>query len=336
MAERDVLNQSEVDALLSAIEEGEVAIPEETAAAPTRRVVAYDFKRPERVSRDQLRAIETLHEVFARNLQASLSGLLRSIVEVKVYTVDQLTYSEFITALPNPTCFVLLSCEPLEGNMILEMNPAAVFPIIDRRLGGGKGASLQPERPLTEIEWKLALGIVDRCIGLLHDVWANVEKITFKVTATESNPQLMPIMSSNEPVVLVTFELSIGEQKGFMNICLPVVTIEPIMDKIAAQTWFGRLSRGAATHGGVSVSDNLAHAEVSLLCTLAETSISIDELRGLRVGDYLTTVQPQDAPVIVSVEGKPKFIGQPCRYRDNLAVRILRRVSPDELPAPPD
>lgn len=331
MAERDVLNQSEVDALLSAIEEGEVAVPDEEAA-PARRVVPYDFKRPERVSRDQLRAIETLHEVFARNLQASLSGLLRSIIEVKVYTVDQLTYSEFITALPNPTCFVLLACDPLEGNMILEMNPATIFPIIDRRLGGGKGGTLQPERPLTDIEWKLALGIVDRCIGLLRDVWANIEQIAFKVTATESNPQLMPIMSSNEPVVLVTFELSIGEQKGFMNICIPVMTIETIMDKIAAQTWFGRLSRGALAPPGISLADNLGTAEMSLTCTLTETTISIEELRTLRVGDYVTTVHAQDAPIVITVEGKPKFFGNPCQYRDHLAVRLLRPVSPQELP----
>ena len=334
MGERDVLNQSEVDALLSAIEEGDVAVPEEESQ-PARRVVAYDFKRPERVSRDQLRAIETLHEVFARNLQASLSGLLRTIIEVKVYTVDQLTYSEFITALPNPTCFVLLGCEPLEGNMILEMNPAAIFPIIDRRLGGGKRGTHQPERPLTEIEWKLALGIVDRCIGLLRDVWATIEKIGFKVTATESNPQLMPIMSSNEPVVLVTFELSIGEQKGFMNICVPVVTIEPIMDKIAAQTWFGRLARGGLPPGGVTVSDNLGTAEMWVSCALAETTITIEELRNLQVGDLLVTEHPQDAPVVVTVEGRPKFIGKPCRYRDHLSVKIARRSAPQDLPSAP-
>ena len=139
MAEGEVLNQSEVDALLSAIDSGEIEL--ETEDLPQRTAAPYDFKRPERVSRDQLRALETLHEVFARNLQASLSGALRTIVNVKVETVDQLTYSEFIMSLPNPTCFNLISCAPLEGNIILEINPSTVFPIIDRLLGGQTAGS---------------------------------------------------------------------------------------------------------------------------------------------------------------------------------------------------
>ena len=144
----DVLSQAEVENLLSAMESGN---PDAAAPAPRRAVPAapsklrdkvspYDFKRPERVGKEQMRALQTLHEGFGRNFGVALSGLLRSIVEVKLTSVDQLTYSEFLFSLENPTCFNLLRAEPLEGNLILDINPSILYPIIDRLLGGGREA----------------------------------------------------------------------------------------------------------------------------------------------------------------------------------------------------
>ena len=137
----DVLDQNEVDALLAAVELGGVeSVGEDAARGPTasgtKEVHTYDFKRPERVSKEQMRALEGIHESFARNLGAALSGLLRTIVEVRVATTEQLTYSEFIYSLPNPTNFNLLTAEPLEGQICLEVSPLIIYPIIDRLLGG--------------------------------------------------------------------------------------------------------------------------------------------------------------------------------------------------------
>ena len=151
----DVLDQSEVDALLAAVDSGgvESAVGEigSRAARLTKEVHIYDFKRPERVSKEQMRAIEGMHESFARNLGASLSGFLRTIVELRVATTEQLTYSEFIYSLPNPTNFNLLTAEPLEGQLCLEISPLIIYPIIDRLLGVSNSELFIPQRPLTMI-----------------------------------------------------------------------------------------------------------------------------------------------------------------------------------------
>jgi len=155
----DVLEQSEVDALLQAVETGGVETSPQAVTlrdpCGDREVRLYDFKRPERVSKEQMRALEAIHEAFARNFGASLSGFLRTIVEVRVATAEQLTYSEFINSLPNPTNFNLLTAEPIEGQLCLEVSPLIIYPIIDRLLGGGKDAGPISRRPLTEIELRL-------------------------------------------------------------------------------------------------------------------------------------------------------------------------------------
>ncbi len=167
----EVLDQAEVDALLAAVDSGqidqqtaEVIGPPGGRKSATKDVRLYDFKRPERVSKDQIRALEAIHEGFARNFGASLSAFLRTIIEVRVATVEQLTYSEFIHSLPNPTCFNLLTAQPLEGQMCLEISPLIIYPVIDRLLGGSNNDLFIPQRPLTGIEWRLVGKITARAL----------------------------------------------------------------------------------------------------------------------------------------------------------------------------
>src|SRR5271169_169451 len=190
----DVLSQAEVESLLSAMESTAGAPPAKakppeaaarrsaatapnlapTANKPREKVSPYDFKRPERVGKEQMRALQTLHEGFGRNFGASLSALLRKLVEVKLTSVDQLTYSEFIFSLENPTCFNLLKAEPLEGNLILDINPSILYPIIDRLLGGGREMGALARRPLTEIELRLVARITNLFLEELRHAWENV------------------------------------------------------------------------------------------------------------------------------------------------------------------
>ena len=196
----EVLNQGEVDALLEAIGSGEVGAEGTDSGGvfvatgqPRENVEirAYDFKRPERVSKDQIRSLEQLHEGFARNFGASLSGFLRTIVEVRVANIEQLTYGEFIQALPNPTCFNLLSCSPLEGQMCLEISPLIIYPIIDRLLGGSNAELFIPQRPLTSIEQRLVSKITDRAMSAMTEAWEGIERVDFALEQSESNPQLV-------------------------------------------------------------------------------------------------------------------------------------------------
>src|SRR6187401_2150082 len=161
----EILSQAEVESLLTTMESQEArasaalsgggAGVRATGARVRDKISIYDFKRPERVGKEQMRALQSLHEGFGRNFGAALSALLRSIVEVKLTSVDQLTYSEFVFSLENPTCFNLLRAAPLEGNLILDINPSILYPIMDRLLGGGKDAGPVSRRPLTEIELRL-------------------------------------------------------------------------------------------------------------------------------------------------------------------------------------
>ena len=195
----DVLDQSEIDALLAAVDSGEVEEEDNTVQIFSRHrrdlenveVRPYDFKRPERVSKDQMRALQTLHEAFARNFGASLSGFLRTIVEVKVANCEQMTYAEFISGLPNPTSFNLIQPKPLEGQMCLEISPLIIYPIIDRLLGGTNAELFIPQRPMTLIETRLIGKVTSRGLTALGEAWESIKPITFEITATESNPQLV-------------------------------------------------------------------------------------------------------------------------------------------------
>ncbi len=319
----EVLDQSEVDALLAAVGEGEVEVELEQPVVPTGRVAVYDFKRPERVSKEQIRALETLHEVYARNLGAFLSGFLRTIVEIRVETVDQLTYSEFLMSLPNPTCFNLLTAEPLEGNVMLEINPSIVFPIVDRLLGGGKLSTTVPERPLTDIEWRLVGTIIERAIEQLKSLWKNVKVIDFKVSATESNPQLIQVVSPNELVVLVAMEMTMGSHKGMLNLCIPFTVIEPIVGELTPHTWFGYTKKGTTQDFSRSVLDSVKDGALEVVCVVAESQIAVRDYLNLAAGDIVELGKPADAPMVAYVQGRPKYLCAPGTYRRHLAAKIV-------------
>src|SRR5258708_7773718 len=225
----DVLSQSEVESLLNAMDAGAkagaaakrpaaaAAPPPGAPTKPREKVTPYDFKRPERVGKEQMRALQTLHEGFGRNFGAALSGLLRSIVEMKLTSVDQLTYSEFVFSLENPTCFNLLRADPLEGNLILDINPSILYPIIDRLLGGGKDSAPIARRPLTEIELRLVGRLTGLFLQELKRAWEAVLPLKLYVERVESNPQLVQIVPPNEVVVLISFELTLGDLRGMIN-----------------------------------------------------------------------------------------------------------------------
>src|SRR5438874_2979320 len=312
----DVLDQSEVDALLAAVDAGQV---QQQDAAPPQvfgskginqvEVQLYDFKRPERVSKDQMRALEALHEGFGRNLGAALSGYLRTIIEVSVAHIEQLTYSEFIHSLPNPTCFNLLKAEQLDGQLCLEISPLIIYPVIDRLLGGSNADLFIPQRPLTQIEQRLVQRITDRATHHLSEAWTNLTPVSFKVEDFESNPQLVQIVPPNETVVVVGFELKMGNRAGTMSLCIPYNVIEPIMSLLAAQNWFSYQRKGGQEDHARKLTRNVSNAPIEMRAFLARTTISLNDLMSLQLGDIITTDKPVDGEAFVQIEGHAKFHG---------------------------
>jgi flagellar motor switch protein FliM len=336
MATRDVLDQSDIDALMSAVSSGEVARPSTQGQIFSRHrndlenveIKEYDFKRPERISKDQMRALHMLHEGFARNFAAFLSGFLRAIVEVRVASADQLTYAEFMASLPNPTSFNLINIEAadLEGQLCLEVSPLIIYPIIDRLLGGSNHEVFIPQRPLTLIETKLVQRILTRAMTNLAEAWESVRKIEFQLGQMESNPHIVQIVPPNEVVVVIGFELKLGSRAGTMSLCIPFTVIEPLMDEISAQSWFQAGRHRSDQQWGRLIADRIADAKVEVVAILAETSMTVSDLHSLEVGDVIMTGKPADSPVTLHIESVPKFLADIGRHKDQRALRIRRRI----------
>ncbi len=340
MAE-EALSQAEVESLLTTMEAGtaRASAQKQAAAAkgPARhrdRVLPYDFKRPERVGKEQMRALQSLHEGFGRNFGAELSALLRSIVEVKLTSVDQLTYSEFIFSLENPTCFNLLRAEPLEGNLILDINPSILYPIIDRLLGGGKEAGTIVRRPLTEIELRLMSRITQLFLNELRHAWENVLPLKLSVERVESNPQLVQIVPPNEVVILISFEIILGEMRGMMNMCIPFNSIERISGKLTSNNWATYGKSTSSAESIAQISRRIDRSLVDVVVTLADAKINTDDLLGLRVGDIITTDKDVRQPLDVAVQGVTKFHAVPGALKGKKAVQI-ETVVPPTATAPP-
>ncbi|QDU30999.1 Flagellar motor switch protein FliM [Anatilimnocola aggregata] len=340
----EVLSQAEVESLLSQMEAGggravaapAMAAPAAGAAAINKaprtreKVTPYDFKRPERVGKEQMRALQSLHEGFGRNFGAAMSALLRSIVDVKLTSVDQLTYSEFVFSLENPTYFNVLRAEPLEGNLILDINPSILYPIIDRLLGGGKEAGPVARRPLTEIELRLVSRITQLFLNELKRAWENVLALKLSVERVESNPQLVQIVPPNEVVVLISFELMLGDIRGMINLCIPYNSIERIGSKLTSNSWasYGKQTVSAASIA--QISRQIDRSLVDVVVTMAETRITTEDLIGLRVGDIITTDHDIRSPLQVAVQDVTKFHASPGAFKGQKAIRIDATLPPEK------
>lgn len=330
----DVLDQGDVDALLAAVEGGDVEESDSSEQIFSRNrkdisaaeVRSYDFKRPERVSKDQMRALQTLHEAFARNFGAALSGFLRAIVEVRVATCEQMTYGDFVSGLPNPTSFNLISADALNGQMCLEISPLIIYPIIDRLLGGTSQELFIPQRPMTLIETRLIESVTHHGLTALREAWESVRDLNFEITATESNPQLVQIVPPNEVVVVIGLEMKLANRAGTMNLCIPYNVIEPVMNDLSTQNWFSVGSDSSVQTNRNRIEGTLTRATVAVSGILAETTMTMRDLASLSPGDLIMTDKPIDAPAVMCVEGQKKFLGTIGKCRRNRAVKIIRRI----------
>ncbi|MEF3255625.1 MAG: flagellar motor switch protein FliM, partial [Deferribacterales bacterium] len=235
----DILSQEEIDALLSTVAEAGIkdeAFSPEVDFTP-KKISVYDFRRPDRVSKEQIRALRNLHDKFARNFSSSLSNFLRIITDINLVSVDQMTYGEFLMSLPDPTNFNIISLIPLEGNAVLEINPSLVFPIVDKLLGG-PGLPMYKVRELTALEQHIIESVIYLLLKELEDTWKQVlPNIKFKKEITENSPQVVQIVAQNEVVILVVFEVKFSDVSGMINLCLPAVVLEPVLGKISSQDW---------------------------------------------------------------------------------------------------
>ena len=306
----DILSQEEIDALLDVVEDdGEDGLEaeEEGELFPSRQITLYDFKRPNRVSKEQLRAFRGIHDKMARSLSSQISSIMRSIVEITLHSVDQMTYGEFLMSLPNPTSFNVFSMKPLEGSGVLEINPSIAFPMLDRLLGG-KGEPFEAGREFSDIELSLFETILRVMMGTLKEAWGPVTEVYPAVESKESSPNVVQIVAQNEIVVMVVMEIVIGHSSGMMNICYPVIALEPVLPKLASRDlMLNETSSKKSRNQELKVL--LGGAQVLVEAELGEAELSVGEVLDLVEGDIIRLKAAANDVVTVSVDKKERFRG---------------------------
>jgi flagellar motor switch protein FliM len=292
------LSQQEIDAVFQNMQERKRETP----------AVRFDFRRPDRIPKSQVRAIHLLHDTFVRNLVSSLSAYLRSYLTVNLVSVEQLSYAEFLDGLPSPTCMVSLGLSPYDGNGVLELNPSLVFPIVEMLLGGDGKSSTAIQRDITEIEQKLLDGLFRIILHDLREAWKGVTSVEFTIESMETEPQLLHLLAPNEAVVAIGIEVRIGETVGMMNIALPSIVIKMMRQKFDQQ-WSVRKTHASEAEQA-RVLRLMREASLSLEARLEGPTLSVRDLLSLTEGHLLTFDFPVDRPVDLLVNGAHKFTSQ--------------------------
>ncbi|CAM3359276.1 flagellar motor switch protein FliM [Helicobacter labetoulli] len=328
----DILSQEEIDALLEVVDDdGDTAEIEKQDITHQKQVTLYDFKRPNRVSKEQLRAFKSIHDKMARSLSSQVSAVMRSIVEIQLHSVDQMTYGEFLMSLPSPTSFNIFSMKPLEGAAILEINPSIAFPMIDRLLGG-KGDPYENSREFSDIELNLLDTLLRQIMQNLKEAWSSITEIFPSVDAKESSPNVVQIVAQNEIVIMVVMEIIIGHSSGMMSICYPVISLETVLSRLASRDLM--LSDTSSKKSrNKELQALIAGANVVVSGYLGNATLSLKEVLDLQVGDIVRLDRAADDTILVSVDGREKYVASIGlqRYRKTLQIKEVIKTEKDQV-----
>jgi flagellar motor switch protein FliM len=312
------LTSVQVDELLAAAASG--GPKRKTVDAST--VVRYNFRRPDRVTKEQIHSLQFLHDRFARNVSTSLSAYLRTMTEVGVVSVEQFSYSEFLALLAGPTAFYALAIPPFPELGALEITPPIAFAMVDRMLGGG-GRATAPNRALTDIEQSVVDSVVKLLLEALTETWRPIVDLAFGIRGRETRPQMLQVAAPNETVLMIVFDFKIGETRGFANLCLPATIVEST-DGHFAQAWHRQKREPTPAERGW-VHENLSRIAVDL-SALIEAKVATRDLLTMASGDVLSLGVPTHRPVELRVGTTPKFHGRLGVDDGRIAIRIEQQV----------
>ena len=324
----DVLSQNEIDDLLAALSTGEVNVKEIEDESSEKKVRKYDFTRPDKFAKDQLRTLEIIHENFSRLMNNFLSGYLRTFVEVEVLSVQSLIYNEFSNSISNPCILGIVDFAPLDGQIIIDMATDMAYTMIERILGGsGIQAGKKEHRSLTEIELTLLKNILVKFINLLKEPWGNIIEIKPKLERIETNSQFAQIVSPSESIALITLSLKIGDSEGMINICIPHVVIEPILPSLSSRLWFS--TSGKKEISAVekkALEKNISRSKIGIKTVIGRSVITVGELLTLRPGDVILLDKRADEPFELYVGNELKYYGKPGVKNKKIALKITDSV----------
>ncbi len=304
---------------------GEESGPDEPVVEK-RSYKLYNFRRPDKFSKDHLRALQTIHENFSRQLGLVLTAYLRTTVEIDVVSVDQLTYDEFIRSMPSPMSVSILELEPLAGQILMGMGYEVTSGVIDRMLGGPGVAEIKA-RELTDIEQSLIRRVIDRALTSLEEAWRSMMNVNVMLIGMEESYALIQVATPGEIVALVTFEINIGNKdSGLMSLCIPYPVVESVIGQLSAQRIFlGQKGETPKEHQD-AVLTKLNHAKMPLQVFLGGTQVNVQDLLDLNVGDVIQLDREAKDHLLISVNNRPKFYGRPGTVKKNLAVYVVEDI----------
>lgn len=324
----EVLSQNEIDSLLKALSSGELDV-DEIKDKNEKQVKDYDFARPAKFSKEHLRTLEIIFEHYGRLLSTNLPVYLRKNVQVEVMNSEAVTYSEFSNSLSNPVLLGIVNFAPLSGSIIIEIGENLGYTIVDRMLGG-KGAPLERPRDFSEIELLILERIFNVVVNLLIEPWENVCELEPRLERIETNSQFAQIISPTEMIALVTLNIKIGEVEGLINICLPYITLESVMDKLNTKYWYSNLQEKDEQEYSEIIESLISKAPMPIKVALGNSTISVNDFLGLQRGDIIRLDTKVDEELNIYVGNIKKFTALPGATGDNYAVRITSVIREEQ------
>ncbi len=323
----EILSQQEIDSLLSGIS-FEQPVPAAAApdAAPEREVITFDFRLPHRLSKNQLRTLQAVHESFAEAFSSYLIARLQTTVAISVTSVDQLFYSEYVLSVPSPSSLFVFRVAESDALAILEVSPQLVLAMVARMLGGATDGE-KKARLITRIEQNIVRGIVQRALGDLQKAWKTIADLNFKMERYESEGDFAQIAPTSEIVLVVSFEVGIGEQKYLMNLCFPTFALENVLAKLNVQHYSGFPSGHHESGWSKEIMKKVGQTNVTAVGVLGTTTMTLRELMALEPGAVLRTGIPATTEIQLVIGSKPRFLGRPGVSNGQLAVKITRCTS---------
>lgn len=320
----DVLSQGEIDALLKQLSSGELDV-DDISEESVVKIKDYDFARPAKFSKEHLRTLEIIFENFGRLVSSNLPAYLRKNVQIDVMNSEAVTYSEFSNALSNPVLLGIVNFEPLNGNILIELASNLGFTIIDRMLGG-LGDPLDKPREFSEIELSVLERIFTILVDLLREPWENVIEIHPRLERIETNSQFAQIISPSEMIAIVTINMTIGNVEGLMNVCLPFMTLEDIMDKLNTKYWFSTMQSKDSDNYVEFIETAINKAQIPIRAILGRSTIAVMDFINLQVGDIIRLDSHMDDELDVYVGNIVKFKALPGSGTENYAVKVTEVI----------
>jgi flagellar motor switch protein FliM len=329
----EFLSQDEIDALLDIAEAGEEidATVDEQVVSKEKNYSIYDFKKPNRISNEQFKAFSTLHDKMLRDLITDLSAMLRKIVDIKLYSIEQMTYGEFILSIPQLTSLNTLSIKPLEGRIVIECNPGISHKIIAELLGSGAvAASDNLDRELTEIEVEIFDHFYQMFVKHLYRSWDEVTTLNFKIESRDTNANAIQIISDHEIVLLVVLEITIDEESGFLSICYPISYIETLLNKIVEKMFSEGKNKKASRKKDITAL--ISGAKMNVEAIMAETELSVSELLKLSKDDIIVfNKNATSSSSKIYINNTEKFLGVSGISNNRKAIQVKSNIDHEKL-----